>query len=87
MQEINWRKVSLAFVLQFISYVNLTVNFRAIAGEQYLYAGTTAALAALLAYTIVRIAVAETKGHYALFGMMAGGFCADIVGIYLTRHW
>jgi hypothetical protein len=85
--EINWRKVSLAFCLQFISYVNLTVNFRAIAHTQYLAAGATASIAALLAYTIVRIAVGETKGHWALLGMMAGAFCADITGIFLTRHW
>lgn len=76
-----------ALALQFVSYINLCINMRAIAHEQYLVAGTTASLAALLAYTIVRIVSHEEKGHVALFGMIVGGFAADIVGIWLTRSW
>lgn len=74
------------FALQFVQYLVLTINFRAIAHEQYVYAGTTAALAAFLAYRIVR-GIAADKSHLALPGLMLGGALADMTGIWLTRNW
>jgi hypothetical protein len=73
--------------IQFVSYVNLTINFRAIAHEQYSIAALTATLAALNAYYIVRLISHEEKGHAALFGMVVGGVCGDLMGIWLTRAW
>jgi hypothetical protein len=82
----EWWEFGKFFGLQFLQYLVLTINFRAIAHEQYAMAGTTAAVAAWFAYTIVR-GVAADKSHFALPGMMIGGALADVTGIYLTRHW
>jgi 5-hydroxyisourate hydrolase-like protein (transthyretin family) len=76
--------------LQLASYVNLTINFRAIAHAQYAYAGVTAATASFLAWVIVKVITDEDdkkKSVPLLLGMMVGGGCADMLGIYLTRTW
>lgn len=72
--------------LQFFSYLVLTVNFRAISHEQYAAAGITAAVAAFNSYVIVRRIVKDEQG-WGLAGLVTGGSIADMVGIYLTRHW
>lgn len=72
--------------LQFVQYVVLTINFRAIAHAQYGAAGITASVAAFMSYTIVRL-VAKDESRWGLAGMMAGGAVADMVGIWLTRAW
>jgi hypothetical protein len=76
----------IAAAVQFTQYLVLTINFRAISYEQYAAAGITAALAAILSYTIVkRILKDETRSTVA--GMVVGGSLADMVGIWLTRSW
>lgn len=72
--------------LQFISYLNLTVNFRAIAHEQYLAACLTDGCACLLSYTIVR-RISGDKSRWGVVGMTIGGMAAATLGIYLTRAW
>ncbi len=80
------RTAVIAGAIQFVQYVTLTVNFRAIAHEQYAAAGATAAVSALLSYAIVKRIVADDS-KYALAGMVTGGAVADMVGIWLTRAW
>jgi hypothetical protein len=80
------REFLLMMLVQFVSYTNLTINFRAIAHEQYLMAGGTASLAAILSYTIVRRIVKDDT-RFGIAGLVVGAFAADIVGIYLTRYW
>jgi hypothetical protein len=87
MKSSQLRSVAFAFGLQYVAYLNIAINMRALAHGQYLAAGTTAALAALLAYSIVKVVQHEERGHMALFGMMLGGFCADVSGIWLTQGW
>ena len=72
--------------LQGCQYLVLTINFRAIAHAQYAAAGATAAIAAVLAYTIVR-RVTKDESRWGLAGMVFGGSIADMVGIYITRMW
>lgn len=74
------------FAVQYTQYLVLTVNYRSIAHEQYLMAAATAALAAVLAYTIVRRIVRD-ESRWGLAGMVAGGALADMTGIWLTRSW
>ena len=80
------RAFLLMLVVQFVSYTNLTVNYRAIAHEQYVIAGGTASLAAILSYTIVRRIVKDDT-RWGIAGLVVGAFFADMVGIYLTRVW
>jgi len=84
------RKACRDFVIMaavtFSQYFVLTINFRAIAHEQYLAAGATAAVAALFAYFVVRrIAKAET--WHTAAGSACGGALADMAGIWVTRAW
>lgn len=80
------RNFCAAAAVQWTSYVVLTINFRAIAHEQYIAAGVTAMLAAFLSYTIVK-RVIKDESHATLAGMMIGGTLGDLTGIYLTRAW
>jgi hypothetical protein len=73
--------------LQFVSYLNLTINFRAIAHKRYLYACMSDGIACLLSWTIVRqISHAENTWE-GMVGLMCGGMLAAGVGIWITRHW
>lgn len=72
--------------LQFISYLNLTINFRAIAHEQYAFAVVTDGVACFLSYTVVK-RIAGDKSRWGLVGLILGGSFAALVGIWLTRTW
>jgi hypothetical protein len=80
------REFLLMMVVQFVSYTNLTINYRAIQHEAYWFAGSTAALAAILSYTIVR-RIVKDETRWGIAGLVTGAFFADICGIYLTRLW
>lgn len=80
------RDVAVMAAAQFCQYVVLTVNFRSIAHGMYVAAGLSAATAAVLGYVMTR-KVAKAETHWGLVGMVVGGACADMVGIYLTRAW
>ena len=80
------RNFGISAGVQFTSYVVLTINFRAIAHEQYAFAAITAMLAALLSYTIVK-RIQHDDNRSTLAGMMCGGTLGDLAGIYLTRFW
>lgn len=72
--------------VQYTSYVVLTVNFRAIAHEQYTFAAITAMTACLLSYTIVK-RIQRDDNRTTLAGMMCGGTLGDLSGIWLTQTW
>lgn len=73
-------------VVQFVSYLNLTINFRAIAHEQYTVVAFTDALAVAISYFIIR-RVSSQDNKAALAGMVIGGSAAGVLGIWLTRVW
>ena len=81
------RDFLIAAGIQFVSYLNLTVNFRAISHGQYLWAGATAMLAAALSYTLVRRIAQDESSLVVVSGMATGGALADMFGIYVTRVW
>lgn len=73
-------------LVQFFSYTNLVVNYRAIATKKYHAACVTDVLASAITFFIIR-QVAEADTMAALFGMMVGGGAASYAGIWLTKHW
>lgn len=74
--------------MQFVSYVNLTVNYRAIAHKQIPVAMCTDALAGLISFWFVRkIARDDSHPTAALLGVMLGGSLAAGIGIWLTSSW
>lgn len=81
------KNFTIGFVVQFVSYLNLTLNYRAIAESRAAYAMATDALAVLLAYIIIRKVSRDEHSYWTLAGMVAGGSLAAWVGISLTEHW
>lgn len=73
-------------VLQFLSYLNLTINYRAIAHEQYAFAMVSDGIACLFSYTIVK-RIQRNESRAGVVGMTLGGMCAAVVGMWLTRTW
>lgn len=72
--------------LQFVSYLNLTINIRAISTESYVGAIVTDGIACVVSWTIVkRIGKANTS--IGVVGAAIGGMAASALGIWLTRHW
>ena len=76
----------LAAAIQLLQYTVLTINFRAIANQQYFWAWATSVGAAFLSYTIVK-RVTKDETWATVLGMMCGGGLGDLTGIYITRHW
>lgn len=77
-------------LVQFISYFNLTINFRAIDEGQTLIAMGTDALAVIISIFVVqRIASPEKRPRFGWqeVGMVIGGSLAAWAGMTLTRSW
>jgi hypothetical protein len=77
---------ALAGVVQFLAYLNLTVNFRAIALNKKWFAAATDGFATVFTFFIIK-AVAGDDTYWTLGGMVVGGMCAAYVGIRMTEHW
>lgn len=82
----RWRDFFLMMGVQFTYYMILTVNFRAIAHQQYVAVAFTEAGAVLSAYIIVR-KIAKNDNPLTVVGMIVGGVLAGLLGTYLTRTW
>ena len=76
--------------VQFISYLNLTINYRAIAKDMPLMAMVTDGLAVVISILIVqRISNPEkpVRWGWQENGMVVGGSLAALAGLHLTRSW
>lgn len=80
------RSFAIAAAIQFIAYLNLTINFRAIAHKRIGFACLTDVAATAISYFIIK-QVAQSDGYAVLFGMMLGGGCAAYIGIRITEKW
>ncbi len=81
-----WRELLIGLAVQFVGYMNLTLNFRAIAHEQYAVIVLTDAAAVAISYFIIRRVVKQESG-WMLVGMVIGGATAGVVGTWLTSGW
>lgn len=80
----------LMMAVQFISYLNLTFNFRAIAHGQYgVIAVTDAAATAISVFIVKRLADPDKPVQWGWqeSGMVIGGSLAGVLGTWLTRSW
>lgn len=84
----RWNQFFLMLGVQFLSYLNLTVNFRAIAHNQRLIAMGTDALAVVISIFIIK-RVSGSKAPWTLkeTGMVIGGSLAAFAGMRLTQSW
>lgn len=75
-------------LVQFISYFNLVINYRAVAHGQIVAAMITDGLAVVITIFIVkRLSGAKTPWTTEQTGMVIGGSLAAWAGITLTRAW
>ena len=86
MTRCHIRDFFLMMLVQFVSYLNLTFNFRAIAHEQYATIVITDGLAVIVSDLIIR-KVSQADNNWGLAGMTIGGSLAGILGVWLTRSW
>jgi len=80
------RDFLLFFLLQFMSYFNLTVDMRAVNHEQYLIAGITNIIAPVIGWIMVE-KVSKAKNRWGLIAVALGGVTATWAGMWLTRVW
>ena len=83
----NLRTFVMFFSLQFVQYLNITVDYRAIAHKQYVIVALTNLLAPVLSWVMV-VNIKNKDGHW--LGMVAvalGGAASALLGIWLTRAW
>lgn len=82
------RALLFGLVVQFTSYFNLVINYRAVAHNQILFAMITDGLAVVITIFIVkRLAGAKEPWTAEQTGMVIGGSLAAWAGITLTRAW
>ena len=72
--------------LQFLNFLVLVINIRAISHEQIAAAIVTDGLACVLGWTLIK-RVSQASSWPARVGYVAGGMSASWVGIWLTRTW
>jgi hypothetical protein len=75
---------ALFFIIQFVQYFLITVNYRAVAKAYYVWTfASDLAIAANTFFIIKRIG--ESKGHAAFMGYTLGGAFGSLLAIYITK--
>ncbi len=82
----NLRTFMLFFALQFLSYLNITINIRAIAHQEYAVAVVTDSIAPLIAWTMIKHIGAERHSGVGMAAVATGGGLATVVGMWLTQR-
>ena len=82
------RDFFLMMTVQFVAYLNLVINYRAIAHNQIPVAMVTDGLAVIISIFIIK-RVSGTKEPWIVkeTGMVIGGSMAALVGMSLTQTW
>lgn len=75
------------FTLQFVQYLNITVDYRAVAHSQYVMVTVTNLLAPCLSWLMVVYIRKETNNLWGMVAVALGGATSALLGIYLTRAW
>lgn len=79
------REFFLFFVLQIVSYMLITINYRAIGHGNYVLTGTTDFSIATLSFFVIRkIAKSEETVHQ-WAGYACGSVIGSFLGIYLSK--
>lgn len=80
------RKFTSFFALQFILYIILVANIRAISGTHYLKAALTEAAYLILQWTVIK-RVVEAKTLSERIGYILGGVSGGAFAMWLTKTW
>lgn len=80
------KELALLFVLQFISYFNVTVDMRAVNHDQYAVAAATNMVAPIIAWVMVK-KVSSSRDNWGMVAVAIGGVTSTWAGMWLTRWW
>lgn len=72
--------------LQATNFLLITINYRAVAHVQYVWAALTDGAICLLSWTLLK-KIASADGWPSRIGYACGGMGGSILGIWLTRVW
>lgn len=72
--------------MQSINFVVITVNYRAVAHQQYAWAIATDGMICLLGWSLLK-RLTEANGWLARGGYICGGMAGSALGMWLTRVW
>ena len=72
--------------LQFLAFMLLVTNLRAVSELNYLMAGLTEPAYLFLQWTVLK-RIIPAEGWDAKLGFMTGGTMATLVAMWLTRGW
>jgi len=78
---------SLFFFLQFLMFVLVTVNYRAIAQARYGWTVVTDVLISAAQFWIIRKVGNSAEDFLAWSGFVCGGAAGSSLGIYLSKKW
>jgi hypothetical protein len=73
------------FAIQFVQYLLVTINMRAVAAGKYVWTAVTDATFAGFGFLLIQ-KVAETHSHGAWAGYVAGGIVGSQVGIWVSKR-
>lgn len=79
------RTFGLFFLLQFLLYLLITLNFRAIAQARYGWTILTDMLISAAQFWIIRTVGASAESVIAWSGFVCGGAAGSALGIYLSK--
>src|SRR5881392_236250 len=80
------RTAALLGAMQFVNYLVIAVNMRAVAHMQYGWIAASDAAICLLNFTIIkRVAAAESRRERVLY--IVGGTLGALAGVWLSRAW
>jgi hypothetical protein len=78
---------ALFFTLQFLFYLTITVDYRAVALKKYTWVVLTNAVIPVLAYGLTRVTATHEPGLNSIIAVSLAGGLSAVLGIWLTRHW
>jgi hypothetical protein len=81
------KEFAVFFGLQFLSYLNVTLDMRAVAHQQYVVAAMTNAVAPLIAWVMVERIANAKRGWVGKVAVVLGGVTSTWFGMWLTRQW
>jgi len=84
----EWKEVALMFTMQFVSYLLLVVNYRAVTQTRYFsIAWTDFAIASMGFFVFRRIAKNEANSISQWLGYASGGMVGSLLGVFLSHYF
>jgi len=77
----------LFFVLQSVLYLNLTIDYRAVAQQQYAMAAVTNIIAPILSWVMVKKIGEARNEKLGMLAVATAGALSTLLGMWLTRAW